>query len=138
MPDPMELCRHCRVRVARFDGDYCGPACKAVADEAEAMHDARNLAQLAINRGADFAEDRVRGLVWLRFEWRTHPDADDIVIRDLAVTLVEEKCTEAELAVWRGMRGASEDLTSLAGFYQQRHHYAAVVADTVRGATVYE
>jgi hypothetical protein len=119
-------------------GDFCAYCAGAVERERQQMHDARNLAQVAINRGADFAEDRVRGLVWLRFEWRTHPDADDIVIRDLAVTLVEEKCTEAELAVWRGMRGASEDLTSLAGFYQQRHHYAAVVADTVRGATVYE
>lgn len=133
----LSICRRCST-VHAGPGDFCA-YCTAMTDrQRQQMHDARNLAQLAINRGADHAEDRVRGLVWLRFEWRTHPDADDIVIRDLAVALVEEKCTEAELAVWRGMRGASEDLTSLAGFYQQRHHYAAVVADTVRGATVYE
>lgn len=98
---PEEYCRQCRVRVARYDGDHCSQECAQARAESDLLFEARLLAHAATMRSPD---DPVASLAWVVYHWRSIPDDHERRLRDLAASLIESECSEAELTVWRILR----------------------------------
>ena len=126
---PADRCRNCH-RAALPHSHACGPECAEVLRQSDLMHDARNLAQVALMK--DDTEPLV-GLAWLHYQYRPTPTDAERELIDTAAELLRSECSDAEWLVWQSLRN-NPAVSSMATALEFKHTYTRDRADSVRAA----
>lgn len=126
---PADRCRNCH-RAALPHSHACGPECAEVLRQSNLMHDARNLAQVALMKDDT---DPLVGLAWLHYQYRPTPTDADRELIETAATILRQECTDAEWLVWTSLR-SNPAVSSMATALEFKHTYTRELADAVRAA----